>query len=135
MFEGFFFFLNNMAAESRDRWRQEIFSVDHFIPRWPSKFFILIRCHVLYKQLWRHIEGTYDVIKSTIPHEEYLLRTKFQFFPWCGFRDTEVQMFPIFPIWLQHHVTYDVIIIIKIFYMSRRTNGENFVPIRQAVTE
>ena len=49
----------------------------------------------------------------------------FNFFPWCGFRDTEVQSFSIFPIWLPHPVTYDVIIIIKTFYMSSRTNGEN----------
>ena len=38
--------------------------VDHFIPRWPSKFFILISCGVLHMQLWRHNEGTYDVIKK-----------------------------------------------------------------------
>ena len=31
--------------------------------------------------------------------------------------------------------TYDVIIIIKILYMSSRTNGENFVSIWQAVAE
>ena len=33
-----YFIFNNMAAESRDQWRHEIFSVDHFIPRWPPKF-------------------------------------------------------------------------------------------------
>ena len=49
--------------------------------------------------------------KSLIPHEEYLLCAKFQFFPWCGFRDTEVQSLSIFPIWLPHHVTDDIIII------------------------
>ena len=65
-----------------------------------------------------------------------MLCAKFQvFFPWCGFRDTEVQSFSVYPIWLPHHVTHDIIVIIKMFYMSRRTNGENFVSIRQAVAE
>jgi len=41
---------------------------------------------------------------------------------------------PVFPTWLPHHVTYNIIII-KTFYMSSRTNGENFVSIRQAVAE
>ena len=54
--------------------------VDHFIPRWPSKFFILIRYNVLHMQLWHHSKGTYDIIKkSLISHEEYLLCAKFQF--------------------------------------------------------
>ena len=59
----------------------------------------------------------------------------FNFFPWCSFRDTEVQIFPVFSIWLPQHVAYDVIIIIKTFYMSSRTNEENFGSIRQAVAE
>ena len=124
-----------MAIESHDRWHHNFFSVDHFIPKWPSKIFRLIGCGVLHMQLWRHNEGTYDVIKILIPHEEYLLRAKFQFSPWCGFRDTEVQGFSVVPIWLPHHVTYDVITIIRTFYMSCRTNGENFVSIRRAVVE
>ena len=53
----------------------------------------------------------------------------------CGFRDTEVQSFLFFPIWLLHHVTYNVIIIIKTLYMSSCTNGEHFVSIRQEVGE
>ena len=32
----------------------KFFSVDHFIPRWPSKMFILIGCGVLHMQLWSH---------------------------------------------------------------------------------
>ena len=32
-------------------------------------------------------------------------------------------------------MTYDVIIIIKTFYMSNHTNGENFVSIHQVVAE
>ena len=32
-------------------------------------------------------------------------------------------------------MTYNVIIIIKIFYMSSRTNGENLVSIQQVVAE
>ena len=57
---------------------------------------------------------------------------KFQFFPWCGFRDTEAQNFSIFPTRLPHHMTDDIIIIIKTFSMSGHTNGENFVSIRQS---
>ena len=48
--------------------------------------------------------------------------------------EIEVQSFSVFPTLLPHHVTYDVIII-ETFYMSTRTNGENFVSIRQAVAE
>ena len=109
--------------------------VYHFILRWHSKMFILIGCSVLHMQLWCHSEGTCDVIKITlIPHEEYLLCAKFQIFPWCGFRDTEVQSFSVFPIWLPHHVTYEIIII-ETFHMSSHTNGENFISIWQAVVE
>ena len=123
-----------MAAKSRDRWRHEF--VNHFIPRWPAKFFILIGCGVLHINLWRHNEDSYDVIKITlIPQEEYLLCAKFKFFPWCGFRVTEVQSFSDFPIWLPHHVTYYIIIIIKTFYMSSRTYGENGLSIGEAVAE
>ena len=86
-------------------------------------------------QLWRLNEGTYDVIKNGIPHEEYLLSAKFQVFPWCSFRDTEVQIFLVFPTWLLHYVTYDILITIKSFYMSSRTYGENLVSIEQAVAE
>ena len=49
--------------------------------------------------------------------------------------EIEVQNFPLFPTWLAHHVTYEIIIIIKTFYMSSRSYGENFVSIRQAVAE
>ena len=86
-----------MAAESRDRWHHFFFfSVEHFIPRWPSKMFILIGCGVLHMQLWRHNEGPYDVIKITsIPHKESIC-AKFQFFPLCGFRGTEVQSYSVF---------------------------------------
>ena len=45
------------------------------------------------------------------------------------------KVFFVFPIWLPHHVIYDVTIIIKTFYVSSRTNGENFDSIRQAVAE
>jgi len=50
--------------------------VEHFIPRWPSKMCILIRCSVLHMHLWRHNEGK-DLWchKNTtlIPQEECLL--------------------------------------------------------------
>ena len=73
--------------------------------------------------------------KSLIPHEANLRCAKLTFFPWCGFRDTEVQSFSFFPIWLPHHVTDDVMILIQTFYMDSRSDGENFVSIRQAVAE
>ena len=40
-----------------------------------------------------------------------------------------------FPIWLPHLVIYDVIILIKTFYVLNRSYGENFVSIRQGVVE
>ena len=61
-----------MAAETRDRWHHQKYFVDHFIPRWSSKIFILIRRRVPHMQLWRHNEGTYDVIKIiTFPHIQF----------------------------------------------------------------
>ena len=45
------------------------------------------------------------------------------------------KVFSVFQIWLPHNVTYDVIIIIETVYVSRRSNGENFISIGQAVTE
>ena len=80
----------------------------------------------------------YDVIKkksTLIPNEEYVLCAKFKFFPWCGFRNTEVHIFSVFPTWLPHHVTYNVIIILKTFHLRSRTDGENFLSIRQAVAK
>ena len=59
----------------------------------------------------------------------------FNFFPWCSFGDTEVQSFSVFQTWLPYHMTCDVTIIIKTFYISSRSDGENFVSIRQAVAE
>ena len=44
-------------------------------------------------------------------------------------------MFSVFSTWLPHHMTYDVIIINKTFYMSSHSEGEKFVSIRQAVAE
>ena len=49
--------------------------------------------------------------------------------------EIEVQRFSVFPTWLPHPVTYDVIIIIETFYMSSCANGEDFVSIRQAFVE
>jgi len=47
----------------------------------------------------------------------------------------QVSNFSFFPTWLLNNVTYDVIIIMKAFYMSSRSYGENFISIRQAVAE
>ena len=49
--------------------------------------------------------------------------------------EIQVKSFPVFPIWLPHHVTHDVIIINKTFCMNSRSNGENFVSIGQAVAK
>ena len=97
--------------------RNCFFFVDHFIQRWPSNIFILIRRSILHMQLWRHNKGTYDIIKkiTLIPHAEYLPCAKFKFFPSCGFRDTKVQSFPFFLTWLPWYVIYDIIIIIETF--------------------
>ena len=48
---------------------------------------------------------------------------------------SEMQRSKVFPTWLPHHVTYDIIIINRTFYVSSRSNGENLVSIRQAVAE
>ena len=40
---------------------------------------------------------------------------------------SEIQRSKVFPTCLPHHVTYDVMTIIKTFHMSSRTSGENFV--------
>ena len=132
-----------MVAKPCDWWHHfvvvVVVVVAEFILRWPWKFFILIGSSILRMQLWRHNEGTYDVIKkkvALIPREEYLLCAKFQIFPWCGFRDRGPKFFfCFFPIWLPHHITYNIIIIIETFYISSRSNGENFVSIWQAVAE
>ena len=113
------------------------FSVDHYIPRCPSKIFMLIGCGVLHMQLWHHNEGTYDVIKKksdSFPLRSTCYMPSLNFFLGVA-SEREVRRFSILPIWLPHHVTYDVIIIIQTFYMSSHTNVVNFVSIQQAVVE
>ena len=46
-----------------------------------------------------------------------------------------LKSFSVFPTWLLHHVTDNIIIMIKTFNMSIRTDSENFVSIQQAVVE
>ena len=46
-----------------------------------------------------------------------------------GFGAREMQHFSVFPRWRLYHMTYDVMIIIKIFCRRRRSYGENFVSI------
>ena len=59
----------------------------------------------------------------------------FNVFPWYGFRDG-CPSFSGFPIWLPHHVTYDIIIIIKTFYLSSRSGGDDDqVPRRPALMQ
>ena len=59
----------------------------------------------------------------------------FNFFLGAVSEIQEVQFFGVFPTWLPHHVTYDVRILIKTFYMSSRSNGEKLFSMRQAVAE
>ena len=59
----------------------------------------------------------------------------FQFFLGVFSEIQKFKVFSVFPTWLPHHVTYDVIIIIKTFHISRRSNDENFVSIRNAVAQ
>ena len=125
-----------MATESRNRWRHQFFfSVNQFIPWWPSKMFRLIRCSILHMQLWRHNKGIYDIKTS----HQFPMRSTYYLPSFNCFlgavSDSEVQSFSVFPTWLPQLMAYDVIIIIETFYMSSRTNGENLVSIWQAVTE
>ena len=55
--------------------------------------------------------------------------TSFNFFL-GAVSEIEVKSFSIFPIWLPHHMTDDVIIIIKTFYTSSCAYVENFVSIK-----
>ena len=63
-----------------------------------------------------------------------MLCAKFQFFSWCGFKYRGPKFFRFLNM-AATNATYDVIIIIKIFDVSSRTNAENFVSIRQAIAE
>ena len=49
--------------------------------------------------------------------------------------EIEVQRFSVFPTWLPHHMTDDIINITKTIYMRSRSSGEKFVSIQQAVAE
>ena len=87
---------NNMVPNHMTDDAINFFSVDQFIPKWPSNFFIQISCSVLHMQLRRHNEGSYGVIKkksTLIPHEKYLPCVQFEFFPWCGFRYRNPKLF------------------------------------------
>ena len=135
-FQRRFFLKKNNGCWATWPMTSSFFCINQFIPRWPSKIFILIGYSVLHMQLWCHTEGTDDIIKSLIPHVEYLTRATFQFF--FNGAVSEIQRSNashFFPTWLPYHVTYDIIINIKTFYVSIRTNGENFLSIRQAVPE
>ena len=106
------------------------FSVDHFSRGVPQKF-------SYWSDVAFHI-CNYDVIKKknhTSSPWRVLVMCQVSIFSLCGFRDTEVQRFSVFPIWLPQHVTYDVIIINATFCMSSHTKGENFVSIQQAVAK
>ena len=115
----------------------KFFPVDHFIPRLPSKIFILIRCSVLHIQLWRHNEGTYDIIitKHTYSSWGELAMCQVSIFSFVRFQRCRGPKFSIFPTWLPNHVTYDIIIMIETFYMSSHTSDENFFSIWQVVVE
>ena len=127
-----------MAAESRDWWRHYFFFCGRFYPKMTLKNFHTDR-------MWH---STFAIMTTKRGHRWCHKRNRthslwgvldmcqvFQIFPCCGFRDTEVQLFSVFPTWLAHHVTHDGIIMIKTFCMSSHTDVENFVSIRQAVAE
>ena len=86
-------------------------------------------------QLWRHNEGTYDVMKITlIPYEESLLCDKFQFFRWCGFRDRVPKFFRFSNMvatprdLLRHNYHWNIL-------HEYSLDGENLVSIWQAVAQ
>ena len=113
-----------------------IFFFQPIYPKMTPKIFhtdrMLHSTYLIMMSSWRHQWHHTKII--LLSHQEHLLCGKFQFFPWFVFRDTEVQKFPIFPTWLPHHMTDDRVII-KTFYMSSRSDGENSVSIWQAVAE
>ena len=135
-FEGFYYFLKPYGCRVTWPMTSSNFFVDHFIPRWLSIFFILIGCSIIHMQLWYHNKGSYDVIKKiTYSPWEVLCRCQVSIFSMERFRRCRGPTFLLFPTWLPHHMNYDIIIIIKTFYMSIRTDGENLVSIRQVVAE
>ena len=96
-----------------------------------------LRKWTLHMQLWRHDQGTYDVIETRhlFPMRSTCCVPSFNFFLGVVSEIRRSKVFSIFPTWLPHHVTCDVINIIKTFYMGSDTNAENFVSIRQAVVD
>ena len=127
------FFFQKKSCQTTWPMASSIFSVDQFIPWWPSKIFILIACRVLCIQMWCLSKGTDDIIKK----KSHLFsigstdRCQVSIFHWAV---SEIQrsISPFFPSWLLDHLTYDVIII-KMFHMRSCTNSENFLSIQQAV--
>ena len=129
-----------MAAKSLDRrhhrWQKKncgpfypfmTLKIFHTDQMWPSTFAIMMSSR---RHLWCHLKKSHS-----FPMRSACCVPSFNFFPWCGFRDIEIQSFSVFLIWLLHHVTNDVTTIIETFYMSIRTNGDIFVSIRQAVAD
>ena len=100
------------------------------------KIFIMIRCDVLHMQLWRHNEGTSDVIKKShsFPMRSTCDVPSFNFFLGVV-SEIEVQSFSVFPTWLPHQVTYDIKIVCKSSCKISCSYGENFVSIWQVVVE
>ena len=72
--------------------------------------------------MWHHQKKI-----TLVSHGEYFTCTKFQFFSMERFRRYRGPKISFFPSWLPHHVTYDVIVITKTFYMSSCIYGENFM--------
>jgi len=124
-----------MAAESRDWWHHETNFGDILSLGDPQKF-----------SYWSDVAlyiCNYDVITKApmslkkITHSPWgvLAACQVSFFFLGGVSEIEVQSLSVFSNMAAHHVTYDVIIISKTFYMNSRTDGENLVSIRQAVVE
>jgi len=120
-----------MAAESRNRWHHDFFLWTILSQDDPQKF--------SYSSDVVFFIRNYDVI-TRAPMLGLKTRCKqlgLKIFVGVVSEMLRSKVFfsSVFPIWLPHPVTLDIIIIISTFYMSICTNGENFVSIRRTVAE
>ena len=121
-----------MPAESHDRWHQKFFlwtilSWDdpQNFSHWSDVAFYICNYDVITKAPM--------TIKKSLFHMTSTCQVSILSLGVVS--EIEVQSFSVFPTWLSHYVAYDVIIMIKTFYMNIRSSGENFVSIWQLVAE
>ena len=84
--------------------------------------------HVVWQPYW--IKEERKKKKKTLKNNSWLAQSPYK--DCTGYVFYEYHLVPT---WLPHHVTYNIIIILKTFYMSSCSYGDNFVSIRQAVAE